>query len=93
MPRCGATSMKIFPLTKGGGAERQGVVRSAFPNPSRQPPEGFAFLPPFLRGTLRGEKRLQRLRQPDSSDDHVNDFDSNERNNHTTDTIDEDITP
>ncbi len=43
-----------------GGAERQGVVRSAFPNPSRQPPEGFATavaspsFPPFLTGIFRG---------------------------------------
>ncbi len=51
MPLGGPRFMKTFPLNnlnKGGGAERQGVVRSAFPNPSRQPPEGFAFSPPFF---------------------------------------------
>ncbi len=47
--------MKIFPLTnnKGGGVKRQGVVSSAFPNPSRQPPEGFAFFPPFSKGDFQ----------------------------------------
>ena len=34
-------AMKNIPPTKGGGAERQGVVCSAFPNRSRQPPEGY----------------------------------------------------
>jgi hypothetical protein len=32
----------VFPLNKGGAAERQGVVCSSLQNPSRQPPEGFA---------------------------------------------------
>jgi hypothetical protein len=35
-------SMKVFPLNKGGGAKRLGVVRSVFPTHPRQPPEGFA---------------------------------------------------
>ena len=42
-----------FPLRKGGGAERQGVVGAVFLGPLGQPPEGFAFLPPLLRGNLR----------------------------------------
>jgi hypothetical protein len=33
-------SMKIFPLNKGGGAERLGVVSSSLQNPPEQPPEG-----------------------------------------------------
>jgi len=41
MPRGGATLNEIFPLKKGGGAQRQGVVGSAFLNPPGQPPEGF----------------------------------------------------
>ena len=42
MPLRGATLNEIFPLNKGGGAKRQGVVGSAFLNPPGQPPEGFA---------------------------------------------------
>ena len=53
MPRGAAPrSMKIFPLNKGGSAKRRGVVRSIFPNLSRQPPEGFAFFPPLVRGNV-----------------------------------------
>ena len=43
-------SMKRFPLNKGGGAKRQGVVWVCFPG---QPPEGFAFSPPLIRGIFR----------------------------------------
>src|SRR5262245_44333973 len=47
--------MKIFPLKKGGGAERQrsrsawGLSFLVLPL-TRQPPEGFAFFPPLIRG-------------------------------------------
>jgi hypothetical protein len=54
-PRAAPRRMKIFPLNNGGGAKRQrGFVRSVFPSRSRQPPEGFAFFPPFLRGIFKG---------------------------------------
>ena len=45
--------MGAFPLTKGGGAKRQGVVRFAFPsdNPLKAHDTcRFAFLPPLIRG-------------------------------------------
>ena len=58
MPRCRATLIKTFPLSKEGGAKRQGVVRPAFPNPSRQPPEGFTTAvvspsSPFVKGDFK----------------------------------------
>lgn len=42
MPRCGTmTDENIPPLAKGAARKRQ-------------PPEGFAFLPPLLRGIFKG---------------------------------------
>ena len=40
MPRCGATLMKYHPPWL-RGTSRVGGPGLAFPNPSRQPPEGF----------------------------------------------------
>jgi hypothetical protein len=45
MTQCAPPSMKTFPLYKGGGAERQGVVWSAFLELVTTTPEGFAFVP------------------------------------------------
>ena len=53
MLRDGST-LDIPPQKKGGGAKRHGVVRLAFRNPSRQPPEGCAFFPPLVRGIFIG---------------------------------------
>ncbi len=51
MPRAAPRPMKIFPLNKGGGAQRQGVVYLPFPtyqdNPLKAP------RPPSLRDRRR----------------------------------------
>jgi hypothetical protein len=47
MSPCDRALNEVFPLEKGSA----GVVRSSFPNPLRQLPEGFDFFPLLLRGT------------------------------------------
>jgi hypothetical protein len=70
MPRCGATfDEKRLLFGQGGTSGGLGVgFRSAFPNPSRQPPEGFTTavvspsFPPFLlRGNFREPESLGRI--------------------------------
>jgi len=52
LPLAGGEGSRILIYSQLQGASRsaRGFVRSAFPNPSRQPPEGCAFFPALLRG-------------------------------------------
>ena len=57
---CGSSvlgSRQIVPLAKGaarsdGGRDAPRGCRFGLPNPPTQPPEGFAFFPPLLSGTV-----------------------------------------
>lgn len=81
---CGATIEENIPLSKRGGAKvkswedftRPRTTRSLSSRPSRtcprQPPEGFAFIPPLVRGNI-----LPREQRQMASSSNDNDKDDN----------------
>jgi hypothetical protein len=54
-------SANEFPVNKGGGAKRLGVVCAGFLNPPGQPPEAFAFFSPLLRGNVETVPKSETL--------------------------------